>query len=49
VQRLKDYRDGKLADSSIDFIMHGVATTLDDDAIEAIATWVSALAPMKPQ
>jgi cytochrome c553 len=43
VQRLKDYRDGKLAVSSNDFIMHGVAVTLDDDAIDAVAGWLSSL------
>lgn len=45
VQRLKDYRDGKLAVSSNDFVMRGVAATLDDDAIDAVTTWLSLLPP----
>jgi len=45
VQRLKDYRDGKLSDSSNDFIMQGVARTLDDASIGAIAAYLSTLAP----
>jgi len=48
VQRLKDYRDGKLTDSSNDFIMHGVARTLDDASIGAVAAYLSALAPEAP-
>jgi len=48
VQRLKDYRDGKLSDSSNDFIMQGVARTLDDASIGAIAAYLSTLAPTAP-
>jgi cytochrome c553 len=48
VQRLKDYRDGKWVDSSNDFIMQGVARTLDDAAITAIAGYLSRLPPMAP-
>jgi cytochrome c553 len=39
-QRLKDYRDGKLTESSNDRIMRGVAHALDDDSIEQIASWL---------
>lgn len=48
VQRLKGYRDGKLADSSNDFVMHGVARTLDDASIQALAAYLSALPPNAP-
>ncbi|HEY0230873.1 MAG TPA: c-type cytochrome [Dokdonella sp.] len=48
VQRLKDYRDGKLTDSSNDFIMRGVAHGLDDAAITTLAAYLSALAPIEP-
>lgn len=44
--RLKAYRDGKLSSSSNDFIMRGVAHTLDDDAIAALAAWLASLPPM---
>jgi cytochrome c553 len=44
-QRLKDYRDAKLADSSNDFIMRGVAHTLDDESIAALAAWLGSLPP----
>jgi cytochrome c553 len=43
--KLKEYRSGALADSSSDFIMQGVARTLDDASIEAIASWLAALPP----
>lgn len=45
VQRLKSYREAKLADSSNDFIMHGVASTLDDASIQAVAAYLSSLPP----
>jgi cytochrome c553 len=45
VARLKAYRDGHLADSSNDFVMHGVAATLDDASIGAIAAWLASLPP----
>ncbi len=48
VQRLKNYRDGKLADSSNDFVMHGVARTLDDASIQALAAYLSSLPPTAP-
>jgi cytochrome c553 len=40
VQRLQDFRAGKRVDSSNDMIMRGVARTLDDDSMQAIATWL---------
>ncbi|MEJ1963874.1 MAG: c-type cytochrome [Gammaproteobacteria bacterium] len=45
VSRLGQYRGGQLVDSSNDFIMQGVAARLDDDSIDAIATWLSSLPP----
>lgn len=48
VQRLQNYRDGKLKDSSNDFIMHGVAQTLDDGSIRALAAYLSSLPPSTP-
>lgn len=39
--RLKDYRSGKLAATSNDFIMQSVAHRLDDEAIAAIAAWLA--------
>lgn len=44
-QRLKDFRDGKLTDSSNDFVMHGVAERLDDGSIAALAAYLAALPP----
>lgn len=43
--RLKAYRDGTAADSSNDFIMQGVARTLDDESIAALAAWIGSLPP----
>lgn len=43
VQRLQGYRAGTLHDSSNDFIMQGVARTLDDGSIEAVAAYVASL------
>jgi cytochrome c553 len=43
VTRLSHYRDGMPQASSNDFIMHGVARTLDDDAISSLAAWLAAL------
>lgn len=45
VQRLKDYRDGNPGTSSNDYIMRGVAHTLDDASINALARYLSALPP----
>ena len=41
--RLKGYRDGGLAASTNAFIMVGVTRHLDDDSIDAIAAWLSAM------
>lgn len=43
--RLQAYRDGKLNDSSSDAIMRGVAQSLDDESIRALAGWLSSLPP----
>jgi len=45
IAKLKEYRSGALADSSTDFIMQGVARTLDDASIEAVARYLAALSP----
>lgn len=45
VQRLQNYRDGKLKDSSNDFVMHGVAQNLDDASIRALAAYLASLPP----
>jgi cytochrome c553 len=47
IARLTSFRQGLPHDSSNDFIMSGVARTLDDDAIQAIAAWLSSLTPTK--
>jgi cytochrome c553 len=41
--RLTSFRDGQPADTSNAFIMAGVAHTLDDAAIQALAAWLSSL------
>jgi cytochrome c553 len=41
VGRLKAWREGTRHDSSNDFIMQGVAATLDDEAIASIAAWLA--------
>jgi cytochrome c553 len=45
--RLTNFRDGRPSDTTNAFIMHGVAATLDDHAIEAIASWLHSLQPVK--
>ena len=45
VSRLTNFRNGRPNGSSNDFIMHGVALTLDDDSIEALAAWLASLPP----
>ena len=45
VTRLKEYREGTLAASSNAFIMVGVTRHLDDDSIDALAAWLSTMAP----
>lgn len=44
-QQHKAYRDGNLDDASTWFIMRGVAHTLDDAAITAVANYLAALPP----
>jgi cytochrome c553 len=39
--RLQAYRDGKLADTSNDFAMTGIAARLSDDDIAAISAWLA--------
>jgi cytochrome c553 len=43
--RLRSFRDGLPHDTTNDFIMGGVARTLDDASIQAIAAWLDSLAP----
>jgi cytochrome c553 len=45
VSRLTNFRNGLPNGSSNDFIMHGVALTLDDDSIQALAAWLASLPP----
>jgi cytochrome c553 len=47
IARLTSFRQGLPHDSSNDLIMGGVARTLDDDAIQAVAAWLSSLTPTK--
>jgi cytochrome c553 len=47
IARLTNYRAGLPRDTSNAFIMAGVAQTLDDDSIQAIAAWISSLTPTK--
>jgi cytochrome c553 len=47
IARLTSFRQGLPHDSSNDLLMSGVARTLDDDAIQAIAAWLSTLTPAK--
>ncbi|WP_222564047.1 c-type cytochrome [Novilysobacter antarcticus] len=41
--KLAGYRDGDMDDSTSGFVMTGVARTLDDEAIQAVAGWLSSL------
>jgi cytochrome c553 len=45
VSRLSHFRNTPAVTSSNDFIMHGVAATLDDDSIQSLAAWLEGLAP----
>ncbi|HEX7915172.1 c-type cytochrome [Rudaea sp.] len=45
ISRLNNFRDNLPHSSSNDFIMHGVARTLDDGSIQAIAIWLASLSP----
>jgi cytochrome c553 len=47
IARLTSFRQGLPHDSSNDLLMSGVARTLDDDAIRAVAAWLSSLTPAK--
>jgi cytochrome c553 len=47
VSRLTNFRMGLPQDTTSDFIMSNVARTLDDDSVQAIAAWLSSLAPAK--
>jgi cytochrome c553 len=47
VARLTSFREGLPHDSSNDFIMGGVARSLDDDSIQALAAWISSLTPAR--
>jgi cytochrome c553 len=45
IARLTNFRAGLPHDTSNDFIMQGVAQTLDDESIQALAAWISSLTP----
>jgi cytochrome c553 len=47
VARLMSFHDNLPHDTTNDFIMGGVAVTLDDDSIQAIAAWLSSLTPSR--
>jgi cytochrome c553 len=47
IARLTNFREGLPHDTSNDFIMAGVAHTLDDESIQALAAWISSLTPTK--
>ncbi len=47
IARLTNFRAGLPHDTSNDFIMAGVAQSLDDDSIQALAAWISSLTPTK--
>lgn len=47
VSRLTSFRNGLPHVTTSDFIMNGVAHTLDDDSIQAIAAWLGSLTPAK--
>ncbi|WP_051176165.1 c-type cytochrome [Luteimonas mephitis] len=43
--KLAEYRNGKMRDSTTDFVMTGVGERLDDDSIDALSAWLSSLPP----
>jgi cytochrome c553 len=45
IARLTSFRKNLPHDTTNDFIMGGVAQTLDDESIQAIAAWLSSLTP----
>jgi cytochrome c553 len=46
VSRLTNFRNGLPNGSSNDFIMHGVALSLDDASIQSLAAWLESLSPV---
>jgi cytochrome c553 len=47
IARLTSFRKNLPHDTTNDFIMGGVAQTLDDESIQAIAAWLSSLTPAR--
>ena len=47
IARLTSFHEKLPHDTTNDFIMGGVAQTLDDESIQAIAAWLSSLTPAK--
>lgn len=47
IARLTSFHKNLPHDTTNDFIMGGVAQTLDDESIQAIAAWLSALTPVR--
>jgi cytochrome c553 len=47
VARLTHYHEGQPSDTSNTFIMKGVAQSLDDESMQAIAGWLNSLPPAK--
>jgi len=47
VARLTNFRNGRSSDTGNAFIMQGVAHTLDDGSMQAIAAWLNSLPPTK--
>src|SRR5690606_33277132 len=45
--KLAEYRDGKMDDSTTDFVMTGIGRRLDDESIEALSAWLSSLPPAR--
>jgi cytochrome c553 len=48
IARLTSFHNNLPHDTTNDFIMSGVARTLDDDSIQAIATWLGSLTDAHP-
>ena len=49
VARLTSFHNNQPHDTTNDFIMSGVARTLDDDSIQALAAWLGSLTPSGSQ
>jgi cytochrome c553 len=47
IARLTSFHKSRPHDTTNDFIMGGVAQTLDDESIQAIAAWLSSLSPTR--